>query len=152
MRIALAVIVAAILAVVPSGATAEERATTKQAEALVHKAVALLRKDGKEKAFAVFTDPNGPFTYRDLYVFVYDLDGVVRAHGAKKALVGKRLWDTKDAEGRYWVRERVALARSKGSGWQEYKFPNPLTGAVEKKVAYIELVDDVIVGCGAYLP
>ncbi len=141
---------AVLVAVAPASVGAEEFATTKDAEMMVHKAVAYLKKEGKEKAFAAFSDPNGRFRYRDLYVMVYDLNGRCVAHGAKKERIGKLLIDEKDPDGKAFVRERVEIARKHGKGWQQYKFPNPITNRIEQKVAYFELVDGVIVLCGAY--
>jgi signal transduction histidine kinase len=149
MRTAIAA--AALLCFTPL-ALAEERATTRDAEIMVHRAVAMLKKEGKEKAFATFNDPKGAFTYRDLYIAAYDLDGKCVAHGAKKDRVGKSFLDDKDADGKLFVKERVALAKKDGKGWQEYKFANPATGKVEAKVAYFETVDGVILVCGAYKP
>jgi cytochrome c len=131
---------------------AEDRASTQDAERLVHKAVDYLKKEGKQKALPVFSDPGGPFTYRDLYVFVLDLNGVMRAHGRKKELIGKDQMQNHDAEGRFFTREQLELAKTKGSGWNEYLFENPATGKVERKVAYVEKVDDLVVGCGAFKP
>jgi signal transduction histidine kinase len=143
---------AALFLSLPLGALAQERASTKEAEAMVHRAVEFLNKEGKEKAFATFSDPKGAFTYRDLYIMVYDLEGKCLAHGAKKERVGKNLLEEKDADGKQFVKERVEIARKAGKGWQEYKFANPATKAVEHKVAYLEKVGDVIVVCGAYKP
>ncbi len=145
------VALAAVLAF-PLAAPAQERATTKDAELMVHNAVATVKKDGREKAFAAFNDPQGPFTYRDLYIMVYDLEGKCLAHGAKKDRIGKSLIDDKDVDGKFFVRERVKLAKEQGKLWQEYKFPNPATKKVEQKVAYCELVDGAVVCCGAYKP
>ena len=39
---------------------------------------------------------------------------------------------------------------AKGKGWQNYKWTNPQTKKIEDKTAYIEKVDDMIFGCGAY--
>jgi cytochrome c len=136
----------------PAIAAAEDRATTKDAEMLVHKAVAFVKKEGKEKAFPVFSNPSGPFTYRDLYVFVIDFKGVVLAHGTKKELVGKNDWNRKDKNGKLFTQAMVKLAQEKGSGWEEYLFENPVTGKLETKVAYVERVDDYFVGCGAFKP
>ncbi len=148
MRLAIAV--ATLVAFAPAAARAEERATTKEAEAMVHQAVAFVKKEGKQKAFAVFSDPKGAFTYRDLYIAAYDLSGKCVAHGQKKDRIGKDMLNDKDPDGKPFVAERIRIAREKGSGWQEYKVMNPATQQVEKKVAYFELVDDVILVCGAY--
>ena len=140
----------ALFASLPLAALAQERATTKEAETMVHRAVDFLKKEGKEKAYATFNDPKGAFTYRDLYIVVYDLEGKCVAHGAKKERIGKNLSEDKDADGKQFVKERVEIAKKDGKGWQEYKFQNPATKAVETKVAYLERVGDVIVACGAY--
>jgi cytochrome c len=142
----------AIAVLLPAFALAEDRATTKDAELLVHRAVDFLKKEGKEKALPVFSDPKGPFTYRDLYIVALDPKSVVLAHGTKKDLIGKNNWNAKDADGKFFSRESVEIAMKQGKGWNEYKFQNPATGKVENKVAYVERVDDVIVLCGAYKP
>ena len=145
------VIVATLVAtLLPLSAVAEEYATTKDAEMMVHRAVAYLKKAGKEKAFAAFSDASGQFRYRDLYVMVYDLNGVCLAHGAKKERIGRDFSGERDADGRLFVQERIELARRAGRGWQAYKFQNPVSKKIEDKVAYLELVDDVIVMSGAY--
>lgn len=152
MRILAAAALAAFVLLLPAPAPAGDRATTKEAEAMVKKAAEFLKKEGKAKALEVFSDPKGAFTYRDLYIMVYDLEGKCLAHGAKRDRVGKSLIGDKDADGKAFVAERVQIAKEKGKGWQEYKFVNPATKAVEQKVAYFELVDGLIVTCGAYKP
>jgi cytochrome c len=145
-----AVVAAALL---PALALAEgERASTKEAEMMVHKAVQFLNHEGKEKAFPVFSDPKGPFTYRDLYIVVLDPKSVVLAHGVSKERIGKDFWNAKDADGKFFSREMVQVAAAQGKGWSEYKFQNPATGKVEQKVAYFERVGDLTVLCGAYKP
>ncbi len=142
---------AALALLLPAAALgADERATTKEAEMMVHKAVDFLKKEGKEKALPVFSDPKGAFTYRDLYIVVLDPKAVVLAHGAKKELIGKDNWNLKDPDGKLFAREMVQMAESKGKGWTEYKFQNPASGKVEQKVAYVERVGDLTVLCGAY--
>lgn len=146
------VVAAVLAAAVPLAALAEERATPREAEALVHKAVTFLKQQGREKAFAAFNDPQGAFAFRDLYVMVYDLEGNCLAHGAKKDRVGKNFLNDKDADGRPFVKERMELARKSPRGWQEYKFMNPATKKIEPKVAYFEVVDGMVVMSGAYRP
>jgi signal transduction histidine kinase len=136
----------------PFVAAAEDRATTKDAERMVHQAVEYFRSAGREAALAAFNDGKGKFAFRDLYIVAYDTDGKCLAHGAKKERVGKVNLQDKDADGRLFIQERVELAKKSGKGWQEYKWPNPATGKVEQKVLYFELVDGVIIGCGAYRP
>jgi len=128
----------------------EKKGTPAQAEALVKKAIAFIKANGNDKAFAEISNPKGKFVEGDLYVFVYDLSGKCVAHGGNAKMVGKDLIDLKDADGKAFVQERVEMAKTKGSGWQNYKWNNPAVNKIEEKTAYIEKVGDVIVGCGAY--
>ena len=148
MRTLLVVALLAFLA--PASVRAEEFATTKDAELMVHQAIAFMKKEGKQTALAVFSDPKGQFRYKDLYIMAYDLDGRCLAHGAKKERIGKLLIDEKDVDGKQFVKERIDIAKKHGKGWQEYKFANPTTNKVEQKVCYFEAYDGVVVVAGAY--
>ncbi len=121
-----------------------------EAKVMVEKAVAYYKANGKEKAFAEIDNPQGQFVKGDLYVFVYDLNGKCVAHGFKKAMIGLDLANLKDPDGKLFVKERIEIAKTKGKGWQDYKFTNPLTKKVEQKTAWIEKADDFIFGCGTY--
>jgi cytochrome c len=51
-----------------------------------------LKREGKDKALAAFSDPKGEFVDGDLYLVVMDAaDGklTMLAHGVNKALIGK---------------------------------------------------------------
>jgi cytochrome c len=128
----------------------QKKGSTAEAEALVKKAIAQLKANGKDKAFGEISDPKGKFVSGDLYVFVYDISGKCVAHGGNAKMIGKDLIELKDADGKAFVKERVEIAKTKGSGWQNYKWNNPTTNKIEDKVAYVEKYEDVIVGCGAY--
>jgi signal transduction histidine kinase len=129
---------------------ASEFGTAAEAEALVKKAVTHIKADGKEKAFAEINDPKGKFIDRDLYIFVYDLKGVCVAHGFNQKMIGKDLSAMKDKDGKSYVKERIEIAKTAGKGWQDYKFTDPVSKKIEQKSAYIEKLDDLIVGCGIY--
>jgi signal transduction histidine kinase len=124
--------------------------TAQEAEALVKKAISYIKAQGQEKAFAEISNSKGSFVDRDLYIFVYDMNGKCIAHGANQKMIGKDLREMKDTDGKSYVKERIEIAKSKGKGWQDYKFTNPLSKKIEAKTAYIEKLDDMIVGCGIY--
>jgi signal transduction histidine kinase len=121
-----------------------------EAIAMVKKAVALVKESGRDKAIATFNDPNGEFKKGDLYVFVSGMDGKMLANGANARLIGKDLINLKDSDGKFFVQSYIALAKTKGQGWVDYKWVNPQTKAIDQKSSYIEKVDDLIVGCGIY--
>jgi cytochrome c len=129
---------------------AAEFGTKEEAQALVRKAIAFIKEQGPEKAYAEFTDRAGKFVDRDLYVVVYQLDGKVLAHGGNAKLVGQDMLDAQDIDGKYFVRERVDLARKQESFWQDYKFVNPTNQKVEPKEMYCERLNDTAVCAGVY--
>ena len=131
-------------------AMAGDTGTPAEAIAMVKKAGEYLKANGKEKAFAEFSNPKGAFKDRDLYIMVYDMNGVNRAHGANPKLIGKDLIELKDADGTYIVKSFVETGKTKGKGWIDYKWPNPVSKAIESKSTYIEKHDDVLIGAGIY--
>jgi cytochrome c len=129
---------------------AGDKGTPAEAKALVQKAISYIKANGPEKGFAAFTNKDPQFIDRDLYIFVYDMNGKVLAHGQNPRMVGKDLYDLTDPDGKAFVKERIEIAKTKGSGWQNYKFSNPTTKKIVEKTSYIEKYGDFIVGCGAY--
>jgi len=144
------VIAAALAASLPLAAAAESRATRADAEAMVNKGVAYLKANGREKAVEAMTAPSKMFVDRDLYLVIYDMNGTAVAHGQNKGQVGKNLMALKDPDGKPFVQERVELAKSKGTFWQDYKFTDPLTKKVLPKQMYCEKSGDLIVCGGVY--
>jgi cytochrome c len=127
------------------------RATRKEAQALVDRAVDFLQKTGPEQAFAAFNDPQGGFMQDDQYVFVVGLDdGRYRASGASPQLNGMDVRGMKDAAGTALFENMIALARKSGSGTVEYVWRNPATNAVESKHTLVQRVGDVLLGVGYY--
>ncbi|WP_152606552.1 cache domain-containing protein [Aquabacterium sp. NJ1] len=142
--IALSVMTGSVLA-------AEGGATKEDAVAMVKKGVAAIKSGGADKTYAEFGDKaNTTWHQHDLYLVVYGLDGVVRAHGANGKMVGKNLIELKDIDGKAFVKERVDMAKTHGTFWQDYKFTNPETKKIEPKSMYCEKLDETVVCGGIY--
>jgi signal transduction histidine kinase len=139
-----------LTAVIACGAHAETKATLPEATAMVKKGVAYIKANGKEKGQAEISNKTGQFVDRDLYLVIYALDGTVRAHGANEKMIGKNLIDLKDIDGKEYVKERIELAKTKGTFTQDYKFTNPVTKKIEPKTMYCEKLDDAVLCGGAY--
>ncbi|HKT19638.1 MAG TPA: cache domain-containing protein [Stellaceae bacterium] len=133
-------------------ARAADHATAPEAVAMVKKAVAYIKANGTDKAYAAFDDRHGQFVDRDLYILVYRLDGVVLAHGANAKLIGKDLSDAQDVDGKFYVKERMEFGKTKPDFWQDYKFTDPMTKKIEAKTTYCERVDNSVVCAGIYKP
>ncbi|MFA6314733.1 MAG: cache domain-containing protein [Sterolibacterium sp.] len=145
------VAMAAMAAAITGGsAWAADQASAKEAEAMVQKGVAYIKANGKDKAYAEISNKHGQFVDRDLYLTVWQFDGKVLAHGANEKMVGKMLIDMKDIDGKPFVRERMQLAKTKASFWQDYKFTNPVSKKVEPKAMYCERLDETVVCGGIY--
>ncbi|MGE5094274.1 MAG: cache domain-containing protein [Betaproteobacteria bacterium] len=139
-----------LLALGMGSAAAADHGSAAEATAMVSKAIDYMKKNGRDKAYAEINNPKGQFVDRDLYVVVYDLNGKVMAHGSNAKMIGKELIDMRDTDGKYFVKERVEIAKGKGSGWQDYKFMNPVSRKIEPKSMFLQRYEDVIVGCGIY--
>jgi cytochrome c len=133
-------------------ALANERATAEEAVAFVKKAAAYVKANGKEKAFEEFSNTKGQFIDRNLYIFVYDLNGVSLAigNGNAKKMVGKNLIEMKDANGVFLIKKLIDVANTKGSGWVDYQWPNPVNQTIESKSSYVEKSGDFLIGAGIY--
>jgi signal transduction histidine kinase len=142
----------ALTTALPAFAQAKPKGGTKaEAEAMVAKAVAYIKANGPEKAYNEITTGT-TFKDRDLYVIVYDLTGKNLAHGANAKLVGKDLIGLKDPDGKLLNKILVDLAKEKGKGWsEEFKFRNPTTEALQRRIVYVERQGETFVGCGIFL-
>lgn len=150
------ILFAAILSFNLSGAALaqEKRGTADEAVAMVKKAGAYLKANGKDKAIAAFNDPKGEFIKGDLYVFMMgisgDASGVMLAHGQNPKMVNKNLTEL-NAGGVYPVKEFLKLANGPaGKGWVTYNWPNSISKNLEEKNTYVEKYGDVVIGVGIY--
>jgi signal transduction histidine kinase len=148
---ALAAITLVAMLALPCAASETEFGSKDEAVAMVKRVEAMYAKDGAEATFKAVSDKSiGEFHDRDLYPFIYDMSGNCVAHGARPALIGKNLIDLKDQDGKYLIREMVEIATGPGSGWIDYKWPNPLSNKIEDKASYVEKMGDYFVGVGVY--
>jgi signal transduction histidine kinase len=137
---------------VPGFASAESKATAAEATAMVKKGVTAIKAGGKDhdKLYGEITAKDAKWADRDLYLVVYGMDGSVKAHGANAKLVGNNLMDMLDIDGKPYIKERIDLAKSKGTFWQDYKFTNPTSKKIEPKSMYCEKVDELVACAGIY--
>ena len=104
----------------------------------------------RKRRYAAFDDKKGQFVDRDLYIVVYGKNGHVLAHGANAKLIGKDMNEATDVDGKYYVKERLALAAKGADFWQDYKFVNPVSKKIEPKQMYCQPLTDTIVCGGVY--
>ena len=65
-------------------------------------------------------------------------------------LNGKEMIELKDADGKQFNKEMLELVKTKGSGWLDYRWVNPVSKNIEAKSSYVERVGEYVVGAGIY--
>jgi signal transduction histidine kinase len=119
------------------------------ATALVNDAAAAVSKD-KAAAIAVMSDKGGRFVKGELYVFAYDMHGVMVAHPINAKLIGKNLLEVPDADGKLFRKEIISGVQTSGSASVGYKYKNPKSGRVEDKISFCKKAADLAVCAGYY--
>ncbi|MDO6462361.1 cache domain-containing protein [Granulosicoccaceae sp. 1_MG-2023] len=133
-------------------ALAAHRSTPEEAKAFFDDAIATYSELGREAALAAFNEEDGKFSRGDLYVFAIDPQGDYLASGANPALAGTALKGTEDAAGNSiydMIMESLAAAGDE-AGTIAYQWLNRQTNQLEDKTAYVQQIDDVIIGVGYY--
>jgi cytochrome c len=143
----------ALLAFMPVVTMSADAAPTKdEVVAQVKKAVAFYKANGREKALAELNNKDGQFAKGEDYVDVHDTGGVCVAHPVSPGIVGLNRLDQADPNGKQFIKEIVETAKAKPNGWITYMRKNPVSGKIEKKVAYWEVQDGLIFKAGTYEP
>lgn len=115
-------------------------ASREDAKTLVEKAHVYLKENGKAEAFTEISNPNGQFVKDGLYVFVVDFNGKNLADGGNPNFVGSNHMGFKDSNGKYFIKEMIQTAKTKGEGWIEYMWLNPETKNIQPKITYVKKI------------
>jgi two-component system NarL family sensor kinase len=88
----------------------------------------------------------------DGYFFVYDLKGNNLMHPRQPDLVGRNLWNLRDANGNTTIQNLINRAKA-GGGFVRYYWEKPSTGKVAPKLGYVVMLDrwGWMLGTGIYL-
>lgn len=132
-------------------ANAEEFGTPDEAKVMAEAAAKYHKDKGLDALVKEIEAKNPMFKKKDLYVFVSYNNGINIVHGAVPAFKGRNFHNLKDVKGVFLVREMSKVAQEKGTGWVNYKWPNPKTKKIRDKTTYvIKLSDNTWLGVGAY--
>jgi len=87
------------------------------------------------------------------YFWINDLRPVMVMHPANPKLEGQDLSGIKDPDGYALFNEMVTLAKAKGAGMIDYRWPKPGASAPVQKTSYVQLFEPWgwIVGSGVYV-
>ena len=117
---------------------------------MVDKGLAYLKKNGVEALIREVNNKNPEFIKGDLYLVVRSLDGTTLAHPVNPKLIGKNMVVLPDADGKMFRKEIIEGAKTKGKGWVDYRYNNPVTKQLENKSTYYVRSGDVTVEAGIY--
>jgi|SRR5579863_1140209 len=123
--------------------------TRKTAKDLVKKGYTYMKQNGKTAAVDAFsTKLEDEYRYGDLYLVVFDMNGVILAHGGNAELIGSNEFEFKDEDGHYFVKDMIEQAKNFNIGWITYKKNKSLQSVYFEK---IELgIDHFIIASGLY--
>jgi cytochrome c len=120
-------------------APAQDHATPQEVVAKVKEAAATLSKTGD---LTQFDQKQGPWVWKDTYIFIQDCDKkVMAAHPIKAEMIGKDISSVMDAKtGKSIYPDSVAYCKSvqdSPSGvWGEYWWPKPGATEPSRKITY----------------
>jgi single cache domain-containing protein len=122
--------------------------TEAEAKAMLEKAVAAVKAD-KAKALAMFQKGEGGFKDRDLYTYCANAgDGAMTAH---PTLMGKKIQDIVDKNGKKLGEEMQKVATEGKLTEVSYMWPRPGADTTPvQKVSFVTKVGDQICGVGYY--
>lgn len=134
-------------------AAATDTATQDECVAKTKQAADMVKEKGLQAVLDMIMDKNGPFVWKDSYIFCIDMNKKANiAHPIKPKLIGKNLMHVKDVDGKLFFAEFINVAKSKGSGWVEYMWPKPGEKKPSLKATYVYKVPDesVLMAAGIY--
>ncbi len=87
------------------------------------------------------------------YFWINDLGPKMVMHPMNAKLEGQDLSGLKDPDGKYLFNEMVAIAKAKGAGMVEYRWPKPGATDPVPKISYVQLFEPWgwLVGSGVYI-
>lgn len=88
----------------------------------------------------------------DGYFFLYDMSGINLMHPRQPELMGRNLWEMRDAEGQPIIQQLIGKARE-GGGYVQYVWQKPSTQQITPKLGYVVSLPrwNWMLGTGLYL-
>lgn len=88
----------------------------------------------------------------DGYFFLYDMSGLNLMHPRQPELMGRNLWEMRDAQGQPIIQQLIGKARE-GGGYVQYVWQKPSTQQITPKLGYVISLPrwNWMLGTGLYL-
>jgi cytochrome c len=120
-------------------AVGQDHATAQEVVAKVREAASTLSKTGD---VTQFDQKQGPWVWKDTYIFIYDCDKkIMAAHPIKPEMIGQEISSIKDAKsGKIIIPDAAAFCKmvqdSPSGVWKEFWWPKPGEKEASRKLAY----------------
>ncbi|CAO3420605.1 methyl-accepting chemotaxis protein [Azospirillum endophyticum] len=108
----------------------------------------------REQAFERLKANIGTMFYNGKdYVFVLDTGYRSVIHPVRPEVIGRDQRDQKDADGVFFTRDMVDIARAKGEGFVGYRYPKAGGEQPMPKLSYVKMFEpwQVVIGTGVYI-
>jgi cytochrome c len=121
--------------------------------ALVEKALAMWKEQGRDATLKAINDREGPFVKGELYVFAVTMDGTLLGQPHDRTLIGIDMHKMKDQSGKFPFQMFRQVAENPGSGWVDYSWAKPGEKDACTKRSYILRIpgEMVYLGAGYYV-
>lgn len=134
---------------------ASKEAELKHYVALASRSIAHIYESGRTDEAALEDAKRilGSLSYgHDGYFFVYDMHGNNLMHPRQPELVGRNLWELRDASGVPTIQRLIARAKA-GGGLERYTWAKPSSSKEAPKLGYVIPMDNWgwMIGTGIYL-
>lgn len=121
--------------------------TEEEAKSLIERAINLV-KENKVRALDAFTDLEGGFGYKDLYVFCFNKKGIILAHPTNLGMDASELTDEDGVN----IWSLVSSVKKGEIKKITYKLVRPTTDSAETyiKTSFVTKVRNIYCGVGFY--
>lgn len=145
--LAVLIIVLAVSLSLGMAGAQSHKPTRDEVRALTLKAADYIAVHGLDKAEKAFME-EGEFRFGEIYVNVIDLKGNWMIYPPKPGNKGKSILKFVDEDGRN-LGEDILNTGKTGEGWVEYRWKNPATNTIQRKVTFVKKVPGM--DCFAYI-
>lgn len=146
-----------VLGIASSTAAGQEKANAQEIVGKVQQAAGTLATAGTapagEASLKQFNQKDGPWVWKDTYIFVLDCStNTMAAHPIKPELIGKDITKTTDTKGNQFFGQLCAATKKPSGVWVEYWWPKPGEKEGSRKVSYAQQAGTTafVVAAGIY--
>jgi len=130
------------------------QATKKECMDKCRQAAMMIKEKGLTYTLDRMNDPQGPFVWKDSYVYCYDYSKGIKlvAHPISSKFLGQCLSGFKDINGKLFVAEYAHLIKTRKQGWTNFMCPKPGETTPSLKINFVYKVPQrkIFVGAGIY--